>query len=129
MASVVTPAVVAENALRTLQPDLIQHLDPCLVNDFFARDLITQTEMETIQAGETRTAKNSHLLDCLRRRNSVKVMWAVIRLLEGEHGKDMKTHEVILAKIAEGIIVYELQALLDQSFKAVFRVPCSNPRT
>ena len=103
MASVVTPAQVAENALRTLLPDLIEHLDPCLVNDFFARDLITQTEMETIEAGESRTAKNNRLLKCLRRRESVKVMWTVISLLEGEHDKDKKTHEVILTRIAKGI--------------------------
>ena len=104
MASVRTSAAVAENALRTLLPDLIEHLDPCLVNDFFAGDLITQTEMENIEAGETRTAKNNRLLKCLRRRESVKVMWTVISLLEGEHGKDKKTHEVILTRIAKGII-------------------------
>ena len=97
-------AAVAENALRTLLPDLVEHLDPCLVNGFFARDLITQSEMETIEAGESRTAKNNRLLKCLRRRRSVKVMWTVISLLEGEHGKDKKTHEVILTRIAKGII-------------------------
>ena len=67
----VTPGAVADNALKTLLPDLIEHLDPGLVNDFFARDLITQTEMETIEAGETRTAKNNRLLKCLRRRERV----------------------------------------------------------
>ena len=72
----------------------------------FLEGLITQTEMETIQAGETRTVKNSHLLDCLRRRNSVRVMWTVIRLLEGEHGKDKEIHEVILKKIAKGTIYF-----------------------
>ena len=60
--------------------------------------------METIEAGETRTAKNNHLLKCLRRRESVTVMWTVISLLEGERGKDKKTHKVILRRIAKGII-------------------------
>ena len=97
----------AENALKTLLPDLINHLDPCLITSFLAQNLITEAERETIEAKETDSLKIGHLLTILRRkRDNKKVMWTIISLLEGELGEYKKTHEKILNTIATGINHY-----------------------
>ena len=96
--------VEAEKALNTLLPDLIEHLDPCLIASFYSKNLITEAERETIEAKETNALKISHLLTILRRKlDNKKVMWALISLLEGEHGEYKETHQVILNKVATGI--------------------------
>ena len=102
------PDVEAKNALKTLLPDLIEHLDPYLISSFLSKNLITENEREIIEAKETGTLKISHLLTILRRkRDNKKVMWTIISLLEGEHGEYKETHEVILNKIATGIDDYK----------------------
>ena len=99
--------VEAEKALKTLLPDLIKHLDPCLITSFLSKNLITEAERETIETKESSTLKISHLLTILRKRDNRKVMWTIISLLEGEHGEYKETHEVILNKIATGIDDYK----------------------
>ena len=64
--------VEAENALKTLLPDLIKHLDPCLITSFLSKNLITEAEREIIEAKETGTLKISHLLNILRRKRDNK---------------------------------------------------------
>ena len=95
--------VEAEKALKILLPDLIEHLDPCLIASFLSKNLITEAERETIEAKETNALKTSHLLTIFRRKlDNKKVMWTLISLLEGERGEYKERHEVILNKVATG---------------------------
>lgn len=88
----------ATKALRKLYAKLVRSLDPDTAGDFLAENLITANEKERIDAGSTRTEKNTRLLDALRRRDNFKAIKGIIKVLEEEK----ETNEKILMEIAAG---------------------------
>ena len=88
----------ASKALRKLYAKLTRSLEPDTAADFLSENLITAIEKEKIDAGSTRTQKNTRLLDALRRRDSLKAIKGIIKVLEEEK----EANEKILRDIAAG---------------------------
>ena len=88
----------ASKALRKLYAKLTRSLEPDTAADFLSENLITAIEKEKIDAGSTRTEKNTRLLDALRRRDNLKAIKGIIKVLEEEK----EANEKILRDIAAG---------------------------
>ena len=88
----------ASKALKKLYAKLTRSLEPDTAADFLSENLITVIEKEKIDAGSTRTQKNTRLLDALRRRDNLKAIKGIIKVLEEEK----EANEEILRDIAAG---------------------------
>ncbi len=94
---------VAKKALRSLHSALIKGMDPGLMHGFYAQSLLTDAELQNIQAEATPFNKINKLLESLRKRgDEAKVLDTLIDLLEGEDGEEKETNEALLKKIETG---------------------------
>lgn len=93
---------MAQGALRRLHATLVKKLDPGIAHDLLSRDLLTQYEMEKIEAGKTNMEKTSAIMAVLERKDAEKVLRELVGILEGEDGVDKQANAHVLKKIAEG---------------------------